>query len=179
MKEIKGFRGVREEAITNPLSLLYIVRIWTYALTEGIQQPGGNRKQSPTRCIHNLPLIPFPALTLEKMESTEQTRSFSPLYFPEPGFSLGLGKEERSFYLDERLKFDLDVIGLLKNLKRRLFEYLKGTWNAVRLAKILSRSGKARFDGRGLNSCWGADEKWRRLLTVAPSVQLFNQHYLY
>lgn len=57
--------------------------------------------------------------------------------------------------MDERLKFDLDVIGLFKNLKRRLFEYLKGTWNAVGLAKILSRSGKARFDRRGWNSCGG------------------------
>ena len=32
--------------------------------------------------------------------------------------------------------FDLDLIGLLKNLERRLFEQLKRTWKAKGSAKI-------------------------------------------
>lgn len=62
-----------------------------------------------------------------------------------------------SFYVGKRLKFDLDLIGLLKNLKRRVFDYLNRTRKAMGLAKTFSRDEKARFGREGLNSSDGQE----------------------
>lgn len=53
----------------------------------------------------------------------------------------------RSFSSDERVKLDLGFMGLFKNLKRRLFEYLKQAWKAMGSAKIVSGSEKGKLTG--------------------------------